>query len=313
MTAPVARPVGCGAEHLAATLAHSVGLAADDGVAVLAHPASRPAPAPLGLDEGWVHADLDGRDADDFARLLDVLARPHRAEAVAMAAQEWRLPVVPYRRRTPYAGAVRRPATVGDGPARACRHLGRSPRVLELTTLWAGPLAGHLLARHLGATVRRVVPSRRPDAAGYADLNVGKEVVDVDATDPAGRAEVLALAAAADVVVSNFSRRVLPNLGLDPGVLAAVNPGAVVVTIPAFPAGSAEADWVAFGSGVHAAAGLADRGDGTFAPAPYSYPDPLAGLTAFVAVVRRLAAGHPGHVEVSLRAAVEPLVRGWAP
>ena len=51
--------------------------------------------------------------------------------------------------------------------------------------------------------------------------------------------------------------------------------------------GAPESSWVAFGRGVHAASGLG-MVDGVPTPALLAYPDPLAGLVAFAAVLRAL-------------------------
>lgn len=289
---------------------------------------------------------VDGTDDDhaDLDRLLDVLAGEPGpgpdAEEVARRAQEWRLPVTPFRR---WDDVVDRGAPEPVGGLRAgcwpddARPTWRAPdirdtttaaplagiTVVDMTVLWGGPLCTWLLAG-LGATVVKVEPACRPDGlrrgpgddgsgngAHFGLLHRGKTVADWDLRDPADRARFEACVATADVVVDNFSPRVTHNLGVDPGALRRLRPDLVTVSMPAFPAGSAERDWVAYGGGIHAIAGFGDRGDGTHRPAPFAWPDPLAGAVAFAAtvaaVVGREHGWRPGHLEVSLRGAVELL------
>ena len=278
------------------------------------------------------------------------------AERLAAEAQVWRLPVTPYRRladatralsaapdrltppsiaaasrvrrdgpMTPDDGApsqVRMPRGDGatsrvrkDEPARRWR--GRDqPLVVDLTALWAGPLATALLA-DLGAEVVKVDPAARPDGlarhrAFHHHLNSAKQVVDLDLRDDSDRRRFEALLDRADLLIDSFSRRVMPNFGYDRPALAARWPRLAALSITAFPASAAEADWIAYGSGVHAAMGLGDRGPGrSFDPAPVAYPDALAGLAAFASAAELLARGPsaPASAEVSLAAAVTPLTR----
>ena len=65
--------------------------------------------------------------------------------------------------------------------------------------------------------------------------------------------------------------------------------------------------WVAFGRGVHAASGLGVVA-GEPAPSLLAYPDPLAGLLAFGAVLGALAGAAARTIEVSLAGAMAPLL-----
>ena len=309
-----------------------------------------PLPAPGG---GAVHADLSDDDHDTLARLREVLTAGDDpatvdAERLAAAAQEWRLAVTPYRQRAgtalPYPGPTgAAPAVPGPaGPERVAARP-QSPRsrptadgflVLDLTALWAGPLATALLAG-LGVRVVKLDPSARPDAlaerpAVFRHLNGAKERLDLDLRLDHHRRSFEALVARADLVIDSFSRRVMPNFGYGPADLAALagergNPGLATLSIVAFPDGTPEAEWIAYGPGVHAAVGLGARptpaparpdvsSGGRWWAAPVAYPDPLAGLTALAVAVEVLAdperlAGRPGgHHEVSLAGAVAPLV-----
>jgi hypothetical protein len=279
-----------------------------------------PRPAPGG---GWVHADMGSRgDRESLERLLEVLGPSAAAGEVARAAQEWRLPVGDYRPRS--ASGAGHPLRFGPGKVTAGAWVGPL-RVLDLTNMWAGPLATWLL-RDLGAQITKVEPAFRPDgfrafdgggihpgghpcdpgrdSALWNALNAGKDVVDLDLRMAADRSRFVELAAASDVVIDSFSPRVMPNFGLD------LPEGPLYASMPAFPPGP-ERDWVAYGTAVHAVSGLGDAGDGRFVPAAVSYPDPVAGFTAALGVLAA-AAGRArgrgvGRVEGAIAASIQPI------
>jgi hypothetical protein len=265
----------------------------------LLHGEAVPAASPRHLAGGdAVHCDLAEEDDEErFATAVALAGDGADAERVAAVAQELRLPVTPYRRRcSPTAAAAPPMSPVAGEPTGvvgAARR--RALVVVDLTSLWAGPLATRLLAS-TGAEVVKLEPSCRPDgvraqARTHAWLSHGKQVVDLDLRRSDDRARFEALVARADVLVSSFSRRVMPNFGYDRATLERLRPGLVTVAVHAFPAARPEADWVAYGGGVHAASGLGDDGSGGWWQPAVSYPDPLAGLAAAAAVERLLA--HP--------------------
>lgn len=303
-------------------------------------PTPAPRPAPGG---GWVCVDLGPDDGETFERFCTVIdaqvrdgALPPDAESFAEQAQLWRLPVTPFRVGPPNARRPPAPSPpdvpVAPGPAtgstdvpgtRAGAGTGTGPlhgiRVLDLTAMWAGPLATWLLAQ-AGAEVTKVEATRRPDGlrrgarpvqagpgpgALFVALDHGKDHRTLDLDEPAQRATFLDLVADADIVVDNLSRRVRPNLGIDAATLRRHNPHLLDVSIRAYPADRPEADWVAYGGGVHATSGLAARPDGSPAPAALPYPDPLAGFETFVGILAALQRGGPARLERSLQQAAE--------
>jgi CoA:oxalate CoA-transferase len=107
-------------------------------------------------------------------------------------------------------------------------------RVVEATSRLQGPLAG-LLLQQLGAEVIKVEPPGGdfgrfgPPRAGtlgaaYVAYNRGKRTVEVDYKRPEGRADLLDLAAQADVFLHNWRAGRAEALGLDSQHLLAVNP-----------------------------------------------------------------------------------------
>jgi crotonobetainyl-CoA:carnitine CoA-transferase CaiB-like acyl-CoA transferase len=228
-----------------------------------------------------------------------------RREEIVEAAQLWRLPVV----------AVLSPAEVKAGepfrftwtgaPRRAMSL--RDLRVLDLGMLWAGPYCGRLLAG-LGARVIKVEGPQRADSTrradshacqgAFADLNRGKTSLVVDLSRPEGRDVLLRLVRSADVLIENFSPRVMPNFGLDFDVLSEVNPQLVMLSMPAF----ADNGGVAYGSGLEMAAGLLGWGlDGQPLPSQVAYLDYLAGCYGAIGVLGALLRGGGAHVRVAQR------------
>jgi len=306
----------------------------------LLHGGVAPTTRVVPVGDGAVLVDGTVDDHDDFDRLVDLLkadgTAPLDADEVARRAQEWRLPVTPFRRwrdavddaAPDPVGGIRAGSWPASGPRawRAPDRCREAPLagidVVDLTVLWGGPFCSWLLAE-LGATVTKVEPACRRDGmrAGPGDgtgdgthfslLHRRKTVADWDLRVPADRARFEEAVARADVVLDNFSPRVAENLGIDPAALRRLRPDLVTVSMPAFPIGAPERDWVAYGGGIHAIAGFGDRGDGRLRAAPFAWPDPLAGALAFAttvaAVVGREHGWSPAHLEVSLRGAVELL------
>jgi alpha-methylacyl-CoA racemase len=119
-------------------------------------------------------------------------------------------------------------------------------RVLDLTTLYPGPLATMLLA-DLGADVIRIdaperddllrwMPPHGPDGQGAMWRTVGrnKRSIAIDLKAEAGIAVFLRLCATADVVVEQFRPGVLARLGLGWATLHAQFPKLVLCSISAF-------------------------------------------------------------------------------
>lgn len=180
-------------------------------------------------------------------------------------------------------------------------------RVVDLTAFWAGPAATHLLAA-FGADVVKVESIQRPDGIRYSGgmrtdvddwweygwvfhaMNTNKRSVTLDLGSEDGRRLFTELAAGADVVVENFSPRVMEQFGLTAEALLDVNPKLVVARMPAFGLDGPWRDRVGFAPTMEQIAGLAwVTGLAETPPVtPRGACDPLAGVHAAFAVLAAL-------------------------
>jgi CoA-transferase family III len=136
-----------------------------------------------------------------------------------------------------------------------------APRVVDLSALWAGPLAAHLLML-AGATVVKVESRTRPDAMRsgdptfYALLNQGKSSVALNLADSSDRRALLALIADADIVIEAARPRALEQLGIDAAQIVRTTPGLAWLTITAHGVEGDAGGWVGFGDDCGVAGGL---------------------------------------------------------
>ena len=185
----------------------------------------------------------------------------------------------------------------------------RPPKVLDLSALWAGPLAGHLLWL-AGAQVTKVESLTRPDAmrdgddALFALLNQGKASVALDFRSPDGRRALLALIAQADIVIEAARPRALAQLGIDAETLLRAKPGQVWVTITGHGAEGSAADWVGFGDDCAVAAGLSAALRAASGRAGFvgdALADPLTGVAAAKTAWEAWRTGRGGRFGLSMR------------
>jgi crotonobetainyl-CoA:carnitine CoA-transferase CaiB-like acyl-CoA transferase len=209
-------------------------------------------------------------------------------------------------------------------------------RVMDLTAFWAGPVATHVLAA-LGADVIKVEGLRRPDGMRYSGgkpvtedrwwewgpvflaYNTNKRGITLELSDRRSRDVALRLAAECDLVIENFSPRVMTNFGLDWLDLHAANPRLVMVRMPAFGLDGPWRDRVGFAQTMEQASGMAWlTGERDGPPLiPRGPCDPISGLHAAFAAIAglevrdRTGAGlhiESVMVEAALNIAVEPLI-----
>jgi hypothetical protein len=276
----------------------------------------------LACADGWLALNL--ARPDDVALLPAWLERTPRAgqDAFAFAAEtllarardelcargrEMGLPLAPVPRADELGpgGGWHHVALRGQARPRT-----RRPLVVDLSSLWAGPLCGGLLA-DCGARVVKVESRERPDGARRGEsvffdlLNGGKQSVVLPLREAHGRRALAELVARADVVIESSRPRALEQLGIDAAGLVARH-GVTWIAITGHGREAPGANWVAFGDDAAVAAGLvatSERGEPLFCGDAIA--DPLTGLHAAVAALGALAAGEARLVDISLHAVAE--------
>jgi len=178
-------------------------------------------------------------------------------------------------------------------------------RVIDLSSLWAGPLAAKILNRG-GAQVTKVEPANRPDGARlqpafYALLHdTDQHVIAPDLTTGPGRASLRTQLESADIVIEASRPRALEQLGL---AYHQVNgrPGLIWISITGYGRGDPAGQWVAFGDDGAAAGGLVHRmADGSPVFVGDAIADPLSGLFAALATMESLQRGGGELIDVAL-------------
>jgi formyl-CoA transferase len=212
----------------------------------------------------------------------------------------------------------------GDNPRRWRVTIEAPPlsgvRVLDVASLYAGPLVATLLADH-GADVVKVEPPAgdvyRGWPAMWALVGRGKRSLTLDLTGSEGRDLLLRLLPSFDVVVENLPRRVAEERGLTPEALRAANPALVVVSATGFGHTGPYADRPSNGTLGEALAGLTYlTGEPEGAPVLPSVPlgDVVAAafgaMGALAGVVRQLRSGVGAHVDLTV---FEPLLHVLGP
>ena len=175
-----------------------------------------------------------------------------------------------------------------------------APLVVDLTSLWAGPLCGQLLAA-LGARVVRVENPRRPESpqGGGVEfhrlLNGPKRCVRIDPGTE--RQTLMDLIGEADLVLDSSRPRAWPQLGIEPEEVVANGTSWLSIT-----ARGRSSNTIGFGDDVAACAGLVAFSDGEPCPLGDALADPLTGLTAAVRAAANLGERVPRLIEVSMLA-----------
>jgi crotonobetainyl-CoA:carnitine CoA-transferase CaiB-like acyl-CoA transferase len=205
--------------------------------------------------------------------------------------------------------------------------------VVELTTAWAGPMTGRILAA-FGADVIKVEAAAAMDAwrgpAGggegnrYPDFdpgprpfnrnnwfntqNHGKRSLALDLKSPAAAPVLAELVRRADVVISNFAPGVLARLGLGYDDARRLREDIIMVEMPSAGTGGPLAGFLGVGPTMEALAGMTalnGYGDGVPVRTGPAYADPIGAFTATCAVLgalhARASTGRGQYVEFAQR------------
>jgi hypothetical protein len=172
--------------------------------------------------------------------------------------------------------------------------------VADLSSMWAGPLCGQLLAQ-AGATVVKVESLNRPDGtrsgppAFFDWMNSGKLSYAVDFDEPAGLRRLLG---SADVVIESSRPAALAYRGLGP----TPRDGRVWLRITGHGADGERANWSAFGDDAAVSGGLVGGTDSDPVFCGDAIADPLTGLHAAQHVAESLSRGGGVLIEFSMAA-----------
>jgi len=162
----------------------------------------------------------------------------------------------------------------------------RPPRVLDLSSLWAGPLCTHLWAL-AGADVLKLESVQRPDGARngppafFALLNNGKTQLEMDLSSEQGIRQLEEHIRGCDIVVEGSRPRALQQLGISAEKLVSETPGLTWLSITGHGREPPQAEWIAFGDDAAVAAGLSSvihEATGHWRICGDAIADPLSGM-----------------------------------
>lgn len=196
-------------------------------------------------------------------------------------------------------------------------------RVLDVSTLFAGPLAATFLG-DFGAEVIKVEHPGRPDASRghgpakdgvnlwWKTLGRNKKTITIDLANPRGAEVLLELAAGADVMIENFRPGTLERWGLGWDRLAEVNPRLVLARVTAFGQFGPYSTCPGFGSLAEAMSGFAaltGEPDGPPTLPPFGLADGIAALaTSYAIMVALRSVDTLGKGQVVDMAIIEPIL-----
>lgn len=181
-------------------------------------------------------------------------------------------------------------------------------RVLDMTSFWAGPSCTHVLGQ-LGAEVIHIESTARPDGtrliAGvpiteeqwwerspiFSGLNTNKKSVTLDIRSQRGVELLRELIKSCDVVVENYTPRVLDQIGLDFDAVQQLRPDIIMMRMPGFGLDGPWRDKPAFAYVIEDCSGITWlTGHSDANPVePYSVGDPNAGVHGLNALMLALA------------------------
>ena len=176
-------------------------------------------------------------------------------------------------------------------------------KVFDLSAYWAGPMITMYLAA-FGADVVKLESHKRPDPFRYStsspDLgkdwwersavwqsaNLGKRGLTLDLSHTDGQRIARRFISQADVLVENFTPRVLAHLGIDLTAACAENPALIVVRLPGFGLDGPWRDHLAWAPTLEQACGLAHVTGSESGPPvpPGGCADPLGGMHGLLAL-----------------------------
>lgn len=218
-----------------------------------------------------------------------------------------------------------------DGPTKAGGGPLDGVRVIDLSTVLAGPLAAQVLGDY-GADVIKVEHPKKGDSFRHHGANKdghglwwkivsrNKRCIAIDLSHPDGAAVLLHLVRNADVIIENFRPGTLERWGLGWDEIHAVNPRTVLVRITGFGQQGPYRSRPGFGTLAEAMSGFAavtGEPDGPPTLPPMGLADTLSGLSGVGAVMMALwhrdRPGGSGTGQVIDLSLIEPMMAAVGP
>tara|TARA_Y100000994_G_scaffold223420_1_gene204303 strand:+ start:218 stop:1429 length:1212 start_codon:yes stop_codon:yes gene_type:complete len=190
-----------------------------------------------------------------------------------------------------------------------------SPQVVDLSSMWAGPLCSWFLMRS-GATVTKIESTHRPDRGRisrtpfFQRLNKGKNITEVDFGRQEGKSTLRKHIRSADIIIESSRPRALENLGICPE--EEVGRGAIWCSITGY-GRRQNPRRIGFGDDAAAAGNLLAKVEESLWFVGDASADPLTGATAATITHGLWLAGVSGLVDVSLAATAHLHTRGVTP
>lgn len=270
----------------------------------------------LAREDDWnlLPAWLEEDTSPDWGAITKIV-RQHKASNLIARARELGLAAAPAEETHVAKHWVTRSHNSSAAPAT------RAPLVVDLSTLWAGPLCGQLL-RHCGARVIKAESTQRPDGARNSPgaffelMNKGKESATFDLSSAQGREQLRSLIAQADIVIESARPRALRQMGLHAEEFLKQKPGQAWIAISAYGRSEPEENWIGYGDDCAIAAGLSaqmHKATGEWLVVGDAIADPLTGLHAALCAWNAWTKGEGGLYALALRDVVSHCIAADAP
>ena len=208
--------------------------------------------------------------------------------------------------------------TIRLAPEKSPLH--NQPLVIDLSSLWAGPLCTQILGQ-LGARVIKVESTTRPDGARYGAppffdlLNTNKQSVALDLATTHGQRQLGELLRHADIIVESSRPRALDQMGIRAHDIVRERDGRVWLSITGYGRTAPAREWIAYGDDAGVAAGLSwllREATGSDVFCGDAIADPLTGIHAALLTWAAWARGGGVLLDVSLYGVVSHCIAaGW--
>ena len=191
----------------------------------------------------------------------------------------------------------------------------RQPKVVDLSSMWAGPLCSWFLMRS-GAEVIKIESSKRPDRGRlnqtpfFQRLNKGKSITTFDFDSKIGKSQLQKHIREADIVIESSRPRAMENMGIS--AEEEVDRGAIWCSITGY-GRNLHPNRVGFGDDAAAAGCLLAQVDKSLWFVGDASADPLTGATAAALTHGLWFAGSSGLIDISLAATSHMHTHGVIP